>query len=134
MPRPKRLTEPHQRETARRIRDHHWRVLERAGELDPLWCCWWDKRGFHKPPAVDVESFCLLSGMEFLDWIQNDHPDWVEIGEWDDERYAAPVRLTAAGRDALAHRERYDMEPVRGGLVNPGWEAIPAEGGTRAES
>ena len=53
------------------------------------------------------------------------HPDWFVVGAWDDARYAQPVHLTEAGRLALTQRARYDLEPVRGGLVEPGWEAIP---------
>ena len=123
------LAEDHHRHYARTIRDHHWQVLERIAEHDPLWICWWDKRGHHRDrrgrePAPDVEVFGLIDGMEFLNWL-NDHPDWTVIGEWSAERYAAPVTLTAAGRAALDDRAPYDLEPVRGGLVEPGWKAIP---------
>ncbi len=52
--------------------------------------------------------------------------DWWVIGDWSDQRYAAPVSLTDAGRAALANREQYDLEPVTGGLVEPGWQATPA--------
>jgi hypothetical protein len=66
----------------------------------------------------------LIEGSEFCDWVQA-HPDWYDLGEFDDERYAQPLRLTAAGREALAHRELYDQEPVLGGLVEPGWTCVP---------
>ena len=52
-------------------------------------------------------------------------PDWTIIGEWSGERYARPVHITAAGLEALENRRLYDMEPVRGGLVEPGWQAVP---------
>ena len=52
------------------------------------------------------------------------------IGEWSQERYASPVFITSDGRAALATRALYDLEPVEGGLVEPGWQAIPwLEGG-----
>ena len=76
------------------------------------------------PPDVWVCG--LIKGMEILHWLEA-HPDWTQIGEWSDERYAVPVHITDSGRDALANRERYDMEPVEGGLVEPGWQVIPLD-------
>ena len=42
-----------------------------------------------------------------------------------DERSARPVQLTDAGKVALADRAPYDMEPYEGGMIEPGWTAIP---------
>ena len=129
------LTSDVSRRTARRTRNRHWQVLEKIAEHDPLWICWWDKAGRHSERSLegrwvathppDVEVFGLIDGMEFLDWMKV-HPDWLEIGEWSDERYATPVRITDAGRAALTDRDKYDMEPVLGGLVEPGFEVVPA--------
>ena len=131
---PRQLTEDRDRDMARYIRDHQWRTLEQIAEHDPLWYCWWDKAGRHKKnedrPA-DLKVSGLIDGMEILAWFRS-HPDWVEIGEWSDERYAAPIRITEAGREALQNRELYDMEPVTGGLVEPGWQATPAPRETAA--
>lgn len=102
--------------------------MESIGRLETVWCCWWDKAGRFRDGRRpdDVIVFGLIGAMEFLEWTER-HPDWWAIGEWSDERYAAPVSLTDAGRSALANRHLYDMEPVTGGMVDPGWQAIPAE-------
>ena len=113
--------------------------MERVAALapNPLWICWWNKDRHHKPsPRAqyadgsgyrdDLLVCGLIDGMELSEWL-NSHKDWWVIGEWSDERYAAPVTLTDAGRVALANRELYDMEPVTGGLAEPGWVATPAK-------
>ena len=126
---PKWLIEERDRKMARHIRDRQWEMLELIALHNPLYICWWDKAGRYKvktntPP--DEWACGLITGMEMLHWLEA-HPDWTQIGEWSDERYAAPVHITDSGRDALANRERYDMEPVEGGLVEPGWRAIPMD-------
>ena len=128
---PKTLTDQASRQQARHIRDNQWRKLERIAEQDPhpLYICWWNKNRHHNrdvsPPDLLVCG--LIDGMEMLHWLKA-HPEWVVIGEWSDERYAAPVHITDSGLDALSKRERYDLEPVVGGLVEPGWQAIPMSG------
>ena len=80
-----------------------------------------------KDPAErpdDLMVCGLIAGMELAAWLRS-HPDWTITGEWDDARYAAPVWITDAGREALAKRERYDMEPALGGPVEPGWSCVP---------
>ena len=137
---PKKLTSDEDRAMARRERDFHWSILERIAKHDPLWICWWDKdrrhseRNPYKKETRTLPDDLLVLGLiggsnEFLSWVgpNGQHPDWLEIGEWSDERYAAPVRLTDAGRAALADRDKYDMEPVHGGLVEPGFVCIPSE-------
>lgn len=123
---PKQLRDKESRLMARRVRDSHWKFAERVARAGTLWVCWWNKDRHHDennlPP--DLEVFCLISGMELLDWIKR-HRKWWRIGKWSDKRYAAPVRLTPTGRRALANRAKYDKEPVSGGLVEPGWEAVP---------
>lgn len=133
---PRELTAPEDRQMARRVRDYHWSIMEKVNQHGTLWCCWWDKarrymkrdgKGVMREHAPDdVQVFGLIAAVEFLDWTKR-HPEWWAIGEWSDERYAAPVSLTDAGRDALTNRHLYDMEPVTGGMVEPGWQAIPAE-------
>lgn len=78
----------------------------------------------HSPYPADLYVTGLIDGMELLEWL-NRHRDWWIIGRWRDDRYAAPIRLTAKGRRALKRRSRYDMEPVTGGMVEPGWIAVP---------
>ena len=134
---PRVLTDDNSRQMARQIRDDHWSIMEKVGHLGTLWCCWWDKAGrfskrdFKTGIRIDtapenVQVFGLIGATEFLEWTKR-HSNWWVIGEWSDERYAAPVSLTAAGRAALAQRYLYDMEPVTGGMVDPGWQATPAE-------
>ena len=124
---PKKLTDRTNRDMARHVRDRQWRILERIAVCNPLWICWWNKNGHHARSAElpnDLEVCGLIDGNELVQWL-NSHPDWTVIGDWSDERYAAPVRITDAGRAALADRAQFDMEPVDGGLVEPGWQAVP---------
>jgi len=121
---PKILRDKDSRNRARVIRDRHWRFMERAAEHDPLWFCVWNKTG--QPELEDEWRDGLISGMEIMDWVRR-HTDWFCIGGWSDQRYARPFRLTDAGRAALANRDVYDMEPVFGGLVEPGWQCVPAK-------
>ena len=127
---PRWLNDPEQRATARRMRDWQWTFMEHVDTVGTLWCCWWNKDSHFSAEEVaatpDLWVFSLINGVETLNWI-NAHPDWWTVGEWVPERYAAPVSLTDAGRKALAERHLYDMEPVVGGLVEPGWQALPAE-------
>lgn len=138
MSEPRVLSTPEDRQMARRMRDGHWSIMEKVDRLGTLWCCWWDKKGkFSKgsfaegrisTAPADVYVFGLFDASEFLEWTKR-HPDWWIVGEWSDERYAAPVSLTDAGREALRNRHLYDMEPVTGGMVEPGWIATPAAAG-----
>lgn len=125
----KQVSDPVMREIARRIRDWQWEFADKAALYGAVWLCVWDKERRHEPkekrePNLVVTG--LIDGMELLQWLDA-HRDWWEIGEFSDKRYALPVSLTALGREAIAQRELYDMEPVRGGLVEPGWEAVPLE-------
>ena len=111
---------------ARAIRDGQWRFMERIAEHGTLWFTPWNKS--RREEAADELREGLIGGMELLDWVER-HKDWFESGEWSSERDARPYRLTDAGRAALADRATYDMEPVYGGLVEPGWRAIPSPPG-----
>lgn len=124
---PRMQTGEHVRRLAREIRDEQWAFAERARRVGTVWVCWWNKNRRHdtsKPLPDDLIVCGLIDGMELLDWL-NRHPDWWQIGEWSDERYAAPVTITPEGCAALDRREDFDLEPVYGGLVAPGWMAIP---------
>ncbi len=125
MPRsgPKRLRSASARREARVDRDQQWRFTERVAERGTLWFCNWNK--LRMPEATDELRVDLMTGMTIIDWMSR-HADWFVVGEWDQDRYAMPIQLTDAGRSALADRAPHDMEPVRGGLVEPGWIAVPA--------
>jgi hypothetical protein len=115
------------RDRARYTRDSQWRFMERVANSGTIWFCPWDKEGkFSDAVPVDVQVCGLIDGMDLFNWFAA-HPDWWMIGEWSDDRYARPVSLTEAGRAALLERDLYDMEPVTGGLVEPGWQATPFE-------
>ena len=117
---------PMWREIARKIRDRQWRMMEQMEEHGTLWVCIWNKRRL--PTAEDEFRDGLMGWEEKQSWFTDQHPDWFVIGgrdEYDDERDAWPYRLTDAGRAALQDRDRYDMEPVYGGMVEPGWTATP---------
>ena len=129
----KQLTSPERRRGARYMRNRQWQFMARVVESGTIWVCWWDKKGRYsgryakEAPPSDMMVCGLIDAMEWLAWFKS-HADWWVIGVWSDERYAAPISITEAGRAAYADRTRYDMEPVIGGLVEPGWMAIPAEG------
>ena len=127
---PKTLTKIAARRTARHDRNYQWLTLEQIAEHNPLYICWWNKnrRLDESKAPPDLKVCGLISGNIILSWL-NAHPDWTAIGEWDQDRYAAPVRITDAGRDALANRHLYDMEPVAGGMIEPGWLCTPLEPG-----
>jgi hypothetical protein len=125
---PKELTSPEERRMARVMRDSQWAFMDRVLRQGKVYVCWWNKnRHFDttKPLPDDLQVHGLIDGLELLEWL-NRHPDWWDIGEWSADRFAAPVSLTDAGRAASNDRARYDMEPVTGGLVEPGWIAYPA--------
>lgn len=120
---PKRLTDQWARKGARYTRDRQWRFMERVFESRKLWFCVWNKHG--KPEGPDEWRDCLMSGMDILNWMGK-HPRWFLRGKWDEQRYAFPVRLTQAGKEAMFKREQqYDMEPIHGGLVEPGYVVMP---------
>lgn len=122
---PKRLTSRSQRKMARYTRDEQWKFMERVDQLGTVWVCWWNKNHHHAESKPDLLICGLIDGMELLEWLKS-HEDWWIIGEWSDERYAAPVSLTDIGKKALQERELYDMELVNGGLVEPGFCVMPA--------
>lgn len=119
---PKRLTSRDWRRRARSTRDAQWAFMEKIAALGVLWFCCWNKLG--KPELADEVRTSLFGGMALNDWMFR-HRAWFRIGRWNEERYASPIRLKPAGRRALRQRWRYDLEPVFGGMVEPGWQAIP---------
>lgn len=127
-PAPRILTDAASRDMARRTRDGQWDFMQQVADQGTIWLCWWNKNRHHDRESApeDLVICGLIDGMELLGWMKS-HKDWWVIGSWSDERYAAPVSLTPAGHEALASRALYDLEPVNGGLVEPGWTCVPAE-------
>lgn len=120
---PKRLTDRTQRMIARRERDSQWEFMERVAREGIVWMCPWDKYGRHKN-GDGVYVFGLLGSNEFFHWLA-DHKDWWKRGRWSEKRCARSIRITDAGRAALLNREQYDMEPIYGGMVEPGYVVTP---------
>ena len=111
------------RHYARAARDYQWRFMERAAELGTIWFTAWNK--YRREQGPDEWRDALITGIDILQRIEQ-QPEWFVVGEWDDARFARPISLTQAGLVALKDRAPWDMEPYRGGLVEPGWVAIPA--------
>ncbi len=101
----KEITSPEGRADLRRTRDFQWEFMERIrdamSEFGELWWCIWNKRRLPEGPGEHRQ--CLLSGMDVNAWVQ-EHPEWFDQGPWDDERYAIPIKLTAAGLEAMENR------------------------------
>ena len=152
---PKRLTDRQSRMRARLERDMQWEFMKRVARQGVVWICPWDKYRRHGPRCANVgcrsrifgavgkhwQCFgcntvmrkipddgvyvCGLMGAnEFLTWIQS-HTDWWKRGPWSAKRCARSIRITAAGRKALRQRHLYDMEPIYGGMVQPGYVVTP---------
>lgn len=119
---PKRLTDRDSRRMARFVRDRQWKFMECCLASNPLWFCVWNKKKL--PELADEWRDGLITGLEIEQWMAA-HKDWFKRGRWSPKRYARPIRLTDAGKAALADREPYDMEPVVGGLVEPGYVVTP---------
>lgn len=154
MMKPKRLSGRTMRMIARRERDSQWEFMERVAREGIVWMCPWDKHRKHGPrcpgicaygrftpegeqwkcaqcgrvlpkiPDDGVYVFGLLGSNEFFHWLDS-HKDWWKRGRWSEKRCARSIRITDAGRKALKNRERYDMEPIFGGMVEPGFVVTP---------
>jgi hypothetical protein len=152
---PKRLTDRNSRMFARRERDAQWAFMERIAKEGVVWMCPWDKYHRHgkrcenkgcesrtfeqhqegwqcarcknvtaKIPDDGVYVFGLLGSAELFYWI-NSHKDWWKKGRWSDKRCARSIRLTEAGKKALANQHLYDTELIYGGMVEPGYVVKP---------
>ena len=107
---------------ARRERDGQWAFMERVAREGVVWMCPWDK--YHRHGSDGVYVFGLLGSNEFFHWL-GCHKDWWKRGRWSEKRCARSIRISDAGRKALKHREKYDMEPIVGGMVEPGYIVTP---------
>lgn len=121
---PKRLTDRNSRRFARSQRDSQWAFMERVVREGIVWMCPWDKHERHKD-GDGVYVFGLLGSGEFYHWLDS-HKDWWNRGRWSEKRCASSIRITEAGRKALENRGSYDMEPIYGGIVEPGYVVIPS--------
>ncbi len=117
------LTDDFERQMARNQRNAHWGYMQQIAHSGVMYVRW---NKYSKPDGPQHLSFCLMSIMDFQSWTKQ-HPEWWDVGEWDDEQYGNPYRVTDAGRKALTEKHLYDMEPHHGGMVEPGYVVIPAE-------
>lgn len=151
---PKKLTDRASRLHARAERDSQWAFMERVAREGVVWMCPWDKYRKHGPrcpgicrfsrfiaegdqwkcvqcgrviseiPDDHVYVFGLIGSNELFGWLSA-HKDWWKRGRWSEKRCARSIRITDAGRTALKNRRLYDMEPIHGGMVEPGYVVTP---------
>lgn len=126
---PKRLTDKDSRMIARRERDNQWAFIERVAREGIVWMCPWDKHRKHNADRTGwgtdgVYVFGLLGSNEFFHWLKT-HKDWWKRGRWSEKRCARSIRITDAGRTALANRDLYDGELIYGGMMEPGFVVKP---------
>ena len=152
---PKRLTDRNSRMMARRERDAQWAFMERVAREGIIWMCPWDKHRLHgrrcitkwcesstfephgeqwqcarckavmpQVPDDRVYVFGLIGSNELFAWLDA-HKDWWKRGRWSEKRCARSIRITEAGRIALANRHLYDAELIYGGMVEPGYVVQP---------
>lgn len=119
---PKKLMDEHWRTWARTVRDSHWAFMERLKKEGTVHVCAWNK--YDQEELPHELRLSLIGGEELMEWFRA-HQDWFEIGDQDEERWTSPISLTGPGLKALTEKEKYDMEPVYGGLVSPGFQSIP---------
>ena len=100
--------------------------MERVAQSGKIWLCPWDKYGyFKKETPMNTVVYDLFSSLELFGWLKS-HSNWWVIGKWNEKHYAYPITITTAGRKAFEEWEKYDMEYVTGGLIEPGWRAKPS--------
>jgi|ERR1043165_973860 hypothetical protein len=116
------LNDKQQRQFARNERDSQWEFMERVEREGVVWMCPWDK--YHRHGTDGVYVYGLLGSNEFLYWL-NSHKEWWKRGRWSAKRCASSIRITDAGRAALKNRDLYDMEPIHGGMMEPGYIVTP---------
>lgn len=108
---------------ARAQRDSQWKFAERVAREGKVWMCPWDKYKRHKN-GDGVYVFGLLGSNELFHWLHS-HKDWWKHGRWSEKRCARSIQITEAGRKALENRDLYDMEPISGGMAEPGYVVTP---------
>lgn len=119
----RRFNDRFSRQVAQRQLEGHWNFVRRLAREGIVYFCVWNKYG--QTEQKNEVRHGLIDGMEFLDFVR-EHQSWFGRGAYDRRRNAQPMWLTAAGRRAL--RSCADRpEIMRGGLVEPGYEAVPRD-------
>lgn len=119
----RRFNDRDSRQVAQRQLEGHWNFVRRLAREGLVHFCVWNK--YHHPERKNEIRHGLIDGMEFLDFVRT-HRAWFGCGAYDRRRNTFAIWLTQAGRSALRTRaERAEM--MRGGLVEPGYEAMPLQ-------
>lgn len=90
----------------------------------PVHVCLWNK--YHKKERGNELMLCLMGGADFMSWVR-EHRVWFGMGPYNAERTTFMFWLTPAGRSAVKRRDKkHDNAVVNGGLVEPGYQVMPA--------
>src|ERR1700685_206434 len=119
----RRLTDRDSRQIAQRTLEGHWDFVRRLARQGVVHFCVWNK--YHHKEGRNEIRHGLIDGLEFFDFVRSHRP-WFGRGAYDRRRNAFPMWLTPAGRIALKTRANRS-EMVHGGLVEPGYCAVPLD-------
>lgn len=120
---PRKLTSLFARQCARRDRESNWAFMARLARA-PVHVCLWNK--YHKKERGNEMMLSLMGGMDLMSFVRS-HRTWFGSGAYDPDRTTFPFWLTPAGRSALRRRDpAHDSAVVNGGLVDPGYQVMPA--------
>lgn len=120
---PPKLNDPWERQAARRGREMDWALMERLARA-PVHICLWNK--YHKVERRNELMLCMMGGVDFMTWVR-EHRSWFGHGAYNRTRTTFQFWLTPAGRAAVRRRDpRHDNAVTNGGLVEPGYQVMPA--------
>lgn len=120
---PRKLTSAWDRQTARRDRDWNWAFMARLSKA-PVHVCLWNK--YRKTARGNEMMLCLMGGVDLMTFVRA-HRAWFGHGAYNPARTTFCFWLTPAGRTALRRRDpKHDNAVVEGGLVEPGYQVMPA--------
>lgn len=120
---PKKLTSPWDRQCARRERESNWAFMARLARA-PVHVCLWNK--YHKTERRNEMMLSLFGGMDLMAFVRSHRP-WFGQGAYNEDRTTFAFWLTPVGRAALRRRDpKHDNAVVNGGLVEPGYQVMPA--------
>jgi hypothetical protein len=120
---PRRLNTRYHRESARRHRDFDWAFMRRIARQGIVHYSPWNKNRL--PTGRNEYRDGLIGGLEWWGWVKR-HRTWFCWSAWDPQRQTYAFSLTRIGKK-IARRppRRFDLEPVYGGLVEPGYREDP---------
>lgn len=120
---PRKLTSARERHAARHERESNWAFMAKLAKA-PVHVCLWNK--YHKTERRNEMMLSLMGGMDLMRFVRS-HRAWFQHGAYNKDRTTFSYWLTAAGRAALRRRDpKHDNAVVDGGLVEPGYQVMPA--------